>query len=245
MEIPNFESDIWRAQQYAGPKMKVALELYETEARARLLKTVGGMWQHNSLARKWACKWLGVTTADPASVPMAPNIFPSTHLKRRAVRIYRDALMEVWRHLPDQWSAPMKMFEVLARHAMADVTAGDKAPEQFFRFWLSEFNRSVTHYHQWRYGQHLQLQAKKAERASAARWGDRAVVDTIIQKLAEQRDTLGEFTPAKELWPEFFSALDGEGLVPQENGLRIVWADNAKGITLATFTSRISRIRNS
>jgi hypothetical protein len=236
--------DEGRAKQYAGPLMTEALRLYEEERRYCWLQEMGGTSDK--------LKTIGYTQElleahGLDKVTLEHGFYRSTHLKRRAVRQYGNAIREVWKYFPKEkkrWQLPDFLLAHSTRMTLVSVTTGSSQPHEFFSRWLSNFNAHVTRFNQYQYDEYLEAQRRKSTQGTAARWSERDSVNAILAKLAKQCDVLGDPAPAKELWPGFYSALEAEGLSPTETGDRITWYGNDKGMTLKTFTNRLSKARN-
>ncbi len=74
-----------------------------------------------------------------------------------------------------------------------------------------------------------------------------ANVSQIVANLARRRDALGDWTPARELWPDVYSTLDLMRLEPEETADAITY-DAVGGRTEIKFTSfkvMVSRYRKS
>lgn len=72
------------------------------------------------------------------------------------------------------------------------------------------------------------------------------IADQIISQLADEIDDLGDSLSAVDLWPQFYSALDQEGLFPQEEGGAatnddsvITWEEKPKGLTFKDFKKQL------
>ena len=231
-----------RAKHYAGPLMTEALRLYEEERRYCWVQEMGGTSDK--------LKAIGYTQemlkAHGLDAVTEHDFYRSTHLKRRAIRIYSRAIREVWQHLPQgqRWGYIDFVWRITINSALIEVTKGTTTPHELFKLWLKQFNNSVANYQQWKFAEYLESQRRKAADGAAARWSERDSVNAILAKLAKQCDVLGDPAPAKELWPEFYAALESSGLTPDESGDRITWDGNDKGMTLKTFTNRLSKARN-
>jgi len=96
----------------------------------------------------------------------------------------------------------------------------------------------------------LLRQKQKSPKAVAKRWEGQVSVDHIIVRLASLRDELGDPLPVKELWSEFYSRLEEEGLKPCDtsgaevhNNDQMFWESNSEGMTFKTFQNKIGEIR--
>ena len=90
-------------------------------------------------------------------------------------------------------------------------------------------------------------QSSSGQRGAKARWGggEQEIVNTIIARLAKQKDGLGDPEPPFELWPQFFSALEDRGLRPHEAeaGDAVTYGDHATRITFEAFRRHVQRAR--
>lgn len=83
------------------------------------------------------------------------------------------------------------------------------------------------------------------------RWGNREDIEGIIQSLAVKKDALGDPIPNKDLWSEFFAALDENSLNPVDTAGRreprdddrMTWKGNTDGMKFKTFRNRLSSAR--
>lgn len=78
--------------------------------------------------------------------------------------------------------------------------------------------------------------------------GDTSVSVIIRTELAAKQDSLGEYMPAKDLWPRLYSRLDGLGQRPKmidgDEGERIEYGDGDRQITFASFKVMLSKARS-
>lgn len=143
--------------------------------------------------------------------------------------------------------------------ADAALTGGDLTKAIY---WVIQGNQSIhsatAGWHsnsaiaQHRYVEEVRHGQKEKARKPRDRVGlDGETLGEIIEGLALQKDRLGDYLPAMELWEEFVSSLDAEGLDPKEEPdlddtrKTRVWYGEApkKKISVGTFCNRISKIR--
>lgn len=90
-------------------------------------------------------------------------------------------------------------------------------------------------------------QSSSGQRGAKARWGGGAqiIMEAIIDRLAKQKDGLGDPEPPSELWLQVYSALEDKGLRPDEaeSGKVITYGDPPVSITKGAFCRRIQRAR--
>lgn len=240
----NWNNPFWVVKQrFYGPLVESALNLYGEESAFRISKIAA---EFNSEFPQNLNERERKAIQDISS---ESEFFCTTSDRSGAIRIYFSGINEAWKKLPQEWHLPkdvaINSYRAGLKNFTDQTSSGNSQPGHYFRRMLDLFFNQVTRHMQSEYEKYLTRQKQSARLASAARWGEQQEANAIIERLAQCRDALGDHMPAKELWPEFFSALDELGLDPKELGFRIIWDGNEKGITLSTFSSRISRLRNS
>lgn len=174
------------------------------------------------------------------------HFYADSEAKWCAIEGYQEALAEVAADLSsdDRVTFTDRHMKPAIRHAENEYTQDDYSPaaDFFVPLWFdlkSLWARDMLT----RFKGYRDTQREKSREAVTARWGNRETVSNIIASLAAHRDELGDPTPARDLWPLLHAALDEAGLSPVQDDDRTTWDGSRDGMTLRTFTNRISKTR--
>lgn len=235
----NISNQISLLRRFSSPLVTEALELYERESRHEATRIIADLYER-------------YPEGCPDNVKRIINeklpfqeLFKTPCEKQDAIRVYYSGLCEAFRKLPKEYIPDSTLLGTFLDEGLKRIHADESfKPWHFFKILINAFYECVTRNMLTMNETYIDQQKKKAQKGAQSRWISTSNIKSTIQKLAVRRDALGEYAPAKELWPEFFAELDQDQLEPVEEGNRITWRGNPSGITLKTFTNKISAIRS-